>query len=78
MKALVKKLKSEIFELTSIDALTKLPNRARFEKFAAGLISQNKSLALFMIDLDEFKPVNDKYGHQAGDQVLQKIARIHP
>ena len=62
----------------SHDALTDLPNRAEFyQRLRHGLedveITQT-SLALVYIDLDGFKPINDSYGHYAGDKVLKVLA----
>mgnify|MGYP000651597995 CR=1 FL=1 len=61
-----------------IDALTELPNRRMFEQNYARNIHRVKrhdhQLALFFIDLDRFKPVNDKYGHKVGDALLVAVA----
>ena len=63
-----------------IDFLTGLVNRRRFERALLEMISDYQSrgypFALILIDLDNFKNVNDKYGHPAGDQVLKEIALI--
>lgn len=60
------------------DVLTGLPNRSLFaDRFsqAIALSKRNKSLlAVCFIDLDEFKPVNDAYGHDIGDKVLVEVA----
>ncbi|TXT37679.1 MAG: PAS/PAC sensor-containing diguanylate cyclase [Comamonadaceae bacterium] len=60
------------------DALTRLPNRLSFllraEQTAALIRRQQGSLALMFIDLDGFKPINDGYGHEVGDQLLQQVA----
>ncbi|MBU3666467.1 MAG: diguanylate cyclase [Chthoniobacterales bacterium] len=61
------------------DALTKLPNRVllrdRFDMaLAAAKRSQNWG-ALMMVDLDNFKPLNDTHGHAAGDALLVEVAR---
>jgi diguanylate cyclase (GGDEF)-like protein len=60
------------------DALTGLPNRLSFlahmQKGAALARRQDARLALLFIDLDGFKPVNDRYGHEVGDQLLQQVA----
>lgn len=53
------------------DALTALPNRRRFN---ADLMDLGAQDALLLIDIDHFKRVNDTFGHQVGDQVLQQIA----
>lgn len=60
------------------DALTGIPNRVSFEQgFDHGLIQAQRhgwGLAVLFIDLDEFKSINDLYGHDVGDQVLQMVA----
>lgn len=60
------------------DALTHTPNRNimqdRIQQAISSRKRQNKHFAVLFIDLDNFKPVNDRYGHAAGDQVLQQVA----
>lgn len=62
----------------SHDPLTGLANRAGFAQSAAAAIAEAEkggySIALALLDLDEFKPINDSLGHAAGDQVLQQVA----
>jgi len=62
------------------DALTGLLNRRGFERAFMQAIAYLKryggSAALLYVDLDRFKPVNDRFGHAAGDVVLQEIARL--
>lgn len=64
--------------LLQCDPLTTLPNRALFDAQAQYVVqraaSQSLETALLMIDLDGFKPVNDTYGHVAGDHVLRTVA----
>ncbi|MBQ0961834.1 EAL domain-containing protein [Ideonella sp. 4Y11] len=60
------------------DPLTRLPNRALFEERLAQQLEQvpageRESLAVLFIDLDGFKPVNDSFGHAAGDSVLAEV-----
>lgn len=68
----------ELFHLANHDALTGLANRNLFEdrlQHAIRRVRRNgKRLALLLLDMDRFKPVNDTYGHAAGDRVLQLIA----
>ncbi|WP_214849559.1 diguanylate cyclase [Exiguobacterium sp. s138] len=67
-------------ELGYHDALTRLPNRRYFEDFLQDRLTQIEAGSLLFIDLDGFKQVNDRYGHDAGDYVLQETAnrlRLH-
>lgn len=61
------------------DALTDLPNRAllteRLEQALRRAQRERTSLALIYFDLDRFKPVNDAYGHEIGDQLLREVAQ---
>lgn len=66
------------------DSLTELPNRRylveRCESALGNAARHNESVALMLIDLDHFKPINDRFGHDAGDLMLQAIAkrlRVH-
>jgi diguanylate cyclase (GGDEF)-like protein len=60
--------------LAYIDFLTGLYNRRAFDKKIEDLINENKRFALFFIDLDDFKSVNDMYGHSIGDDLLKFVA----
>jgi diguanylate cyclase (GGDEF)-like protein len=64
----------------STDGLTELANRRQFEEALANEISRAErfggTLALIVADLDDFKQVNDRYGHQAGDDVLRAFADV--
>jgi len=79
-KALERSEKSEHQQrwLAQHDALTKIPNRNLFdETLKNGLAEASRSgnpLALYLLDIDRFKQINDSYGHQAGDALLIQIA----
>jgi diguanylate cyclase (GGDEF)-like protein/PAS domain S-box-containing protein len=75
-----KKVAQELERLSQVDMLTGLANRRRFMQLAEQELSRKRryggDLAVFMMDLDHFKSVNDTYGHQTGDLVLQKLGDI--
>ncbi len=56
------------------DALTGLANRSAFMANLKASIASKINFSIMFIDLDKFKPVNDTYGHEAGDMVLKGIA----
>lgn len=75
-----KQAQDEIRRLAMTDQLTGLANRnqfgRRFEESVNIAKRENRLLALMLLDLDKFKPVNDTYGHQTGDELLITVAQI--
>ncbi len=73
-------LYQEIHRLSTVDELTGLPNRRAFyEDFKNELVRCkrfNDTLSLAMLDIDNFKCVNDTYGHLQGDVVLKSVASV--
>lgn len=67
-------------EASLLDELTGLGNRRQFHKTLARVVAasrrKNKEFALLLIDLDNFKYVNDAYGHEVGDRLLTKFAHL--
>ncbi|HSC67685.1 MAG TPA: diguanylate cyclase, partial [Cellvibrio sp.] len=74
-----KKSEEKIRYMAQHDSLTGLPNRALFADRLQQALSYCKRhqrvLAVMLLDLDKFKPVNDGYGHALGDQLLQQVAQ---
>jgi diguanylate cyclase (GGDEF)-like protein len=82
--ALVKSLETELTTAreklhsaetaASVDTLTLLPNRRGFEKAFQNRIRQSTSFTIIVLDLNQFKGINDRYGHLVGDAVLRAFA----
>jgi len=78
-EALLLKRKKALHQQAYYDTLTRLPNRSLFmDRLEHALIKAKRSgnkVALFFIDLDKFKHINDSYGHLLGDTVLKIVAK---
>jgi diguanylate cyclase (GGDEF)-like protein/PAS domain S-box-containing protein len=76
-KLLLKNIRNAEKKSARTDVLTKLPNRLAFEEYLSFALKRaeryKKSIAVCFIDLDDFKPINDKFGHAVGDLFLQKL-----
>lgn len=76
------KAQEEVRQLAFHDALTRLPNRRLFhERLKQALLASKRSGdygAVMVIDLDNFKPINDTYGHAVGDALLIEVAARLP
>jgi len=79
----IKKLSEELEKSrkeATTDFLTQVANRASFDRAISDMVqdfySRNYPFALLMIDIDNFKKINDTYGHQAGDYVLKELAKL--
>ena len=74
-----KSSEQELVHRAEHDSLTDLPNRGLFmDRLRSGIARSrrnNQPLALLFVDLNEFKPVNDRHGHQIGDRLLRMVAR---
>lgn len=74
-----KRLEKELHQLAFYDKLTNLPNRRLFMDRMRQLIESSKrnkkSFALFFMDLDNFKFINDTLGHEAGDEFLVQVGK---
>lgn len=68
--------KQELTALAFKDSLTGLSNRRKFTLDARAAQQQDGALQFLMIDIDDFKKINDTLGHDAGDEVLKKTAAV--
>lgn len=63
-------------QIAGVDALTGLYNRWSMAKFLSDAFQTEHPFCLVMCDIDDFKKINDTYGHECGDEVLKHIAQI--
>lgn len=66
----------ELRFLVEHDSLTEIYNRRAFNKQLDDAVKQGRQFSLFSFDIDEFKTVNDYYGHPAGDALLIEISQV--
>ena len=70
----------ELVNIATTDNLTGLCNRAKIDSSCTKELTEakryNQEFSIIMIDIDHFKNVNDTYGHQIGDSVLQQVSKI--
>jgi len=70
----------QLLEASIRDHLTGTLDRSQYDKMAPGILARNlnedRPVSLLVIDIDHFKQVNDRHGHQAGDEVLKTVARL--
>lgn len=74
-----RRIAERLVQMAERDPLTDLFNRRRFheelDRLLADAIRRNYGVGLIIFDLDGFKPINDEFGHQAGDEVLVTMSR---
>ena len=78
--ATIQKQNDQLFELANVDALTNIYNRRRLNE-ALGEYSEshkqhNKQFSVVILDIDNFKKINDTYGHNVGDSVLKEVSEL--
>ena len=75
--SLQKEYENQLMHFAYFDSLTELPNRRYFQEYAAeqleNLSESQKNLAVMILDIDDFKEINDQWGHEIGDAVIQEF-----
>ena len=80
--SLQKEYEDQLMHFAYFDSLTELPNRRYFQEYAAKQIESyhksQKGFAIMILDIDDFKEINDQWGHEIGDAVIQEFGyRLH-
>nr|WP_242698796.1 EAL domain-containing protein [Alteromonas sp. 5E99-2] len=64
----------ELLKLSNTDPLTELPNRSFFQAYQQNLVRRNENHTLLILDMDNFKKINDSLGHHTGDLLIKQIS----
>lgn len=72
----IRKINKKLEKISSTDELTQLLNRRSLEKHLNNLIKRKSAFSLLLIDIDDFKHINDSYGHDTGDKILIKLGNM--
>ena len=74
------RLRNDLMEIATIDVLTRIPNRRATQAFLEKELSRaqrhNGEFSILLVDIDDFKKVNDRWGHSVGDEVLVRTASL--
>ncbi len=73
-----RKAELQLWHMAHYDSLTQIPNRILFHEFLKQRVAESKrrnKFALLLIDIDDFKLINEKFGHASGDELLKLVAQ---
>jgi diguanylate cyclase (GGDEF)-like protein len=70
----IRNKEESVLSATGMDSLTKIANRNFFNSYVQKLVQEEVNFALFIIDIREFKKINEKLGYHSGDEILKSFA----
>lgn len=73
-RSVLEEQNAKLDKIAGIDALTGLYNRRSMDKILNNAVNSGKTFSVIMCDIDDFKQINDAYGHNSGDEVLRRLS----
>ncbi|MBQ5333262.1 MAG: GGDEF domain-containing protein [Oscillospiraceae bacterium] len=73
-KSVLEERNAQLDKIAGIDALTGLYNRRSMDKLLNNAAASGRTFSVIICDIDDFKKINDTYGHNSGDEVLRKLS----